>query len=71
MVDGPGGKLKGLSCAAPPIRAFEILKPVSAKPLKAGVAVYDLGPKRGADAPHSSRRGRPAAVQNYSRRAAE
>ncbi len=42
-VDGPGGALKGLSCAAAPIRAFEVFPPVSVKQLKPGVAVYDLG----------------------------
>jgi alpha-L-rhamnosidase len=43
VVNGPGGKLKGLSAAAPPIRAFEALKPVSVKPLSDSVTVYDLG----------------------------
>jgi hypothetical protein len=43
IVGGPGGKLKGLSAAAPPIRTFDVLKPVSIKPLSEGVAVYDLG----------------------------
>ena len=42
-VSGPGGKLRGLSCAAPPIRAFETLKPVHVNPLRAGTTVYDLG----------------------------
>ncbi len=42
-VTGPGGELRGLSCAAPPIRAFEVLKPVSARRLTNGVTVYDLG----------------------------
>ena len=40
---GPGGVLKGLSAAAPPIRSFEILTPVSTKVIGAGVTVYDLG----------------------------
>ena len=40
---GPGGKLKGLSCAAPPIRAIETLKPIVAKPLGPDLMVYDLG----------------------------
>lgn len=35
---GPGGALKGLSCAAPPIRAFDVLKPV-----KLANNVFDLG----------------------------
>jgi alpha-L-rhamnosidase len=43
VVNGPGGKLKGLSAAAPPIRTFEVLKPVSVKALNKGVTVYDLG----------------------------
>ncbi len=43
IVDGPGGKLRGLSSAAPPIRAFEVLKPVRANLLRPGVTVYDLG----------------------------
>jgi len=43
VVSGPGGRLRGLSCAAPPIRAFESLKPVHVQPLRAGIAVYDLG----------------------------
>ncbi len=42
-VRGPGGKLIGLSSAAPPVRAFEILKPVHIQPLRVGVSVYDLG----------------------------
>ena len=40
---GPGGELRGLSCAAPPIRAFEELKPVSTRQLTNGARVYDLG----------------------------
>ena len=42
-VDGPGGKLEGLSCAAPPLRAFNVLKPVKVTPLTNGATVYDLG----------------------------
>ncbi|MGO8791482.1 MAG: family 78 glycoside hydrolase catalytic domain [Terriglobia bacterium] len=42
-VSGPGGKLRGLSCAAPPVRAFETLKPAHINPLSAGTTVYDLG----------------------------
>ncbi len=42
-VDGPGGTLKGLSCAASPIRAFDVLEPVSVRTLRLGVTVYDLG----------------------------
>jgi alpha-L-rhamnosidase len=40
---GPGGKLRGLSAAAPPIRAHDILKPVRIRNFNPGLAVYDLG----------------------------
>ena len=43
LLAGPGGILKGLSCAAEPIRAFESLVPVKQKEIKSGVTVYDLG----------------------------
>jgi alpha-L-rhamnosidase len=43
IIAGPGGTLKGLSCAAPPIREIEVLKPVSVNPLNAETQVYDLG----------------------------
>ena len=43
VVEGPGGVLKGLSCAAAPIKAIEVLKPVSIKELRPGVTVYDMG----------------------------
>jgi hypothetical protein len=39
----PGGELRGLSCAAPPIHAFDVLKPVSVRQLTNGATVYDLG----------------------------
>jgi len=42
-LDGPGGELRGLSCAAPPIRAFEVFKPISVSSPTNGVTVYDLG----------------------------
>jgi hypothetical protein len=40
---GPGGALRGLSAAAPPIRADGDFPPVKATPIRPGVAVYDLG----------------------------
>jgi hypothetical protein len=40
---GPGGQLRGHSVAAPPLRTFERIKPVSVKELRPGVLVYDLG----------------------------
>jgi alpha-L-rhamnosidase len=43
VVDGPGGVLKGLSCAAPPIRGFEVHRPVATQTLTNGDVVYDLG----------------------------
>ncbi len=43
VVDGPGGDLKGLSCAAPPIREFQIHRPVAIRKLADGDVVYDLG----------------------------
>ena len=43
VAGGPGGELRGLSCAAPPIRACELLHPVSVHPLTNGARVYDLG----------------------------
>lgn len=43
LLDGPGGKLRGESVAAPPIRAIETRKVVNVTPLKDGVAIYDLG----------------------------
>jgi len=42
-VSGPGGALRGLSCAAPPLRAMETILPVARKPLTNGVEVFDLG----------------------------
>ena len=43
IVNGPGGELRGLSCAAPPIREFEIHKPVSSRTLTNGDVIFDLG----------------------------
>jgi alpha-L-rhamnosidase len=40
---GPGGTLRGLSHAAPPLGTFEEFKPVSQATLRPGVEVYDLG----------------------------
>lgn len=41
--EGPGGELRGFSCAAPPIREFEIHKPVDSHTLANGDVVFDLG----------------------------
>jgi hypothetical protein len=43
VVSGPEGKLRGLSCAAPPIHTFQTLKPMHINPLRTGTTVYDLG----------------------------
>lgn len=43
ILDGPGGELRGISCAAPPIRAMEIHKPVATRKLANGDTVFDLG----------------------------
>jgi alpha-L-rhamnosidase len=43
IMDGPGGKLRGLSGAAPPIGKFEIHKPVALFKLTNGDIVFDLG----------------------------
>jgi hypothetical protein len=43
VADGPGGGLKGLSCAAPPIREFQIHQPVATHTLTNGDMVFDLG----------------------------
>ncbi len=59
--DGPGGKLKGLSAAAPPIRAFDALKPISVRRLGPSVAVYDLG-QNAALIPKLTVRGRSGSV---------
>src|ERR1019366_3848577 len=41
--NGPGGELCGLSCAAPPIRFFEIHKPVWSRTITNGDVIFDLG----------------------------
>ena len=40
---GPGGVLRGASQGVPPVRTHEVLRPVSIRPIRPGVAVYDLG----------------------------
>ena len=40
---GPAANLRGLSCAAPPIREFEIHQPVATRTLTNGDVVFDLG----------------------------
>jgi hypothetical protein len=43
VVAGPGGALRGQSCAAPPLHTFEALSPIRANYLSNHVLVYDLG----------------------------
>jgi hypothetical protein len=43
VVNGPGGELRGLSCAAPPIREFEIHQPVFSRTITNGDVIFDLG----------------------------
>ena len=43
VVAGPGGGLKGQSCAAPPIQAIETIQPVKVTTLTNGLTVHDLG----------------------------
>lgn len=43
LVNGPGGELRGLSCAAPPIHEFEIHPALSKCALTNGDVVFDLG----------------------------
>lgn len=43
MVTGPGGALRGLSCAAPPLHYFEVHHAVSSRTLPNGDIVFDLG----------------------------
>jgi alpha-L-rhamnosidase len=43
IMGGPGGELRGLSVAAPPIREFQIHRPVASHTLTNGDVLYDLG----------------------------
>jgi hypothetical protein len=43
VVSGPGGELRGLVCAAPPIRRFEIHPPVWSRTITNGDQIFDLG----------------------------
>jgi alpha-L-rhamnosidase len=43
IVNGPGGELRGLSCAAPPIREFEVHKPIFSRTITNGDVIFDLG----------------------------
>jgi hypothetical protein len=43
IAEGPGGRLRGLSCAAPPIATLGSLSPVAASPVADGSVDYDLG----------------------------
>lgn len=43
VMNGPGGQLHGLTCAAPPVREFETLLPVRVTDINSRTKVYDLG----------------------------
>lgn len=43
VINGPGGELRGLSAAAPPVKFFETHKPVASHTLADGDIVFDLG----------------------------
>jgi alpha-L-rhamnosidase len=43
VVNGPGGELRGLSAAAPPLKLFETYAPKTITPITNGVSVYDFG----------------------------
>lgn len=43
IINNAGSELRGLSCAAPPIRGFEIHQPVATRVLTNGDIVFDLG----------------------------
>ena len=43
VVSGPGGALRGLSCAAPPLKFFEVHAPAATRVLADGDMVFDLG----------------------------
>ena len=43
IINGPGGQLHGLSYSAPPIREFQIHRPVARQTLTNGDVLYDLG----------------------------
>jgi hypothetical protein len=43
IVSGPGGTLRGLSAAAPPVREIATLTPVHVQPVTNGATVYDFG----------------------------
>jgi hypothetical protein len=43
IVNGPGGELRGLTCAAPPILQFEIHTPALSRTITNGDVIFDLG----------------------------
>jgi len=43
LTAGPGGTLKGLSCAGPPLGKFDAFTPVKTNILSASTNIYDLG----------------------------
>jgi len=43
VTNSPGGMLRGISCAAPPIEAIQTLQPVRTNVVSARTLIYDLG----------------------------
>jgi len=43
LLNGPGGALKGITHAAPPVRLFQTFKPINNKEVKPNITIYDLG----------------------------
>ncbi len=43
VTSGPGGELRGFSCAAPPLKFFETHNPIASHTLTNGDLVFDLG----------------------------
>ncbi|HWL17547.1 MAG TPA: family 78 glycoside hydrolase catalytic domain [Opitutus sp.] len=43
VFEGPGGALRGISHAAPPLRTHDVFQPVAVNELRPGVRVYDFG----------------------------
>jgi len=61
VVGGPGGQLRGITAAAPPIRTFETLQPLATKQISPAIQVYDLG-QNAALVPELTVKGPPGSV---------
>jgi len=61
VLPGPGGKLKGMTASAPPIRFFETFPPLSCKTNAPGITTYDFG-QNAAVVVRMKVRGRPGSI---------